>query len=110
MADETQFGGVKIVVPVDTVTATTTTTQANATSTGPTRATGEIFLPIAIEGAPAWFYSALAWLGQSYRDASNTQRSFSNYLAGANVDPYQKLGSTRLFVIEREGWHATCVQ
>jgi hypothetical protein len=93
MADETQLGGVKIVVPVNTVN---TTTQLTAT----TRANGEVFLPIAIEWAPAWFYSALAWLGQSYRDASNTQRSFSNYLAGANVDPYRQLGSTRLFLIE----------
>jgi hypothetical protein len=97
MADETQLGGVKIVVPVNTIA---TTTQSATTSTAQTRATSEVFLPIAVEWAPAWFYSALAWLGQSYRDASNAQRSFSNYLAGANVDPYQKLGSTRLFVIE----------
>ena len=97
MADDAQLGGVKIVVPVNTVT---TTTQSSATSTVTTRANGEVFLPIAIEWAPAWFYSALAWLGQSYRNAANTQRSFSNYLAGANVDPYRQLGSTRLFLIE----------
>ena len=97
MADETQLGGVKIVAPVNTVT---TTMQANTTGTAAVRANSEVFLPIAVEWAPVWFYSALAWLGQSYRDGVNTQRSFSNYLVGANVDPYQKLGSTRLFVIE----------
>lgn len=97
MADERQLGGVKIVAPVNTVT---TTTQANTTGTAAVRANSEVFLPIAVEWAPVWFYSALAWLGQSYRDGANTQRSFSNYLVGANVDPYQKLGSTRLFVIE----------
>jgi hypothetical protein len=98
MADQTQSGSVNIVVPVDTVA--TTTAQANTISPATTRAQGEVFLPIAIEWAPAWFYSALAWLGQSYGDASNTQRGFSNYLVGANVDPYRQLGSTRLFVIE----------
>ena len=97
MTDETKLHGVNIVVPVDTIT---TTKQANITGTAPTRANSQIFLPIAVEWAPAWFYSALAMLGQTYRDASNAQRSFSNYLAGANVDPYQKLGSTRLFVIQ----------
>ncbi|HZQ43465.1 MAG TPA: hypothetical protein VFA99_09440 [Acidobacteriaceae bacterium] len=101
MADETQVGGVKIVVPVDVATATptSTVTEANATSTAAARARSGIFLPIAVEWAPAWFYSALAWLGKTYRDAANTQRSFSNYLAGANVDPYRQLGSTRLFVV-----------
>ena len=49
--------------------------------------------------APAWFYSALNWLGKSYYDASNVQQSFCNYLAGSDVDPYAKLGATRLFLI-----------
>ena len=49
--------------------------------------------------APAWFYSALNWLGKSYYDASNVQQSFNLYMVGSDVDPYAQLGSTRLFVI-----------
>ena len=97
MANDTPLGGVKIVIPI---TAVDTLIQPGTAGTTPARAAGQIFQPIAIEWAPAWFYSALAWLGQSYTDASNTQRSFNSYLAGANVDPYQQLGSTRLFVIQ----------
>ena len=59
----------------------------------------KIGVPIARAWAPAWFYSALSWLGQSYYDASNTQQAFNIFLAGANVDPYRRLGATRLFVI-----------
>ena len=51
--------------------------------------------------APAWFYSALNWLGKPYYDASNVQQSFNQYMAGSDVDPYARLGSTRLFVITR---------
>jgi hypothetical protein len=51
--------------------------------------------------APAWFYSALHWLGKSYYDASNVQQTFNQYVAGSDVDPYARLGSTRLFVIYR---------
>ncbi|GLQ91517.1 beta strand repeat-containing protein [Dyella acidisoli] len=61
---------------------------------------GQNFHIIVLQWAPAWFYSALCWLGQSYFDASNTQRSFGTALVGANVDPYQRLGATRLFVIQ----------
>lgn len=53
--------------------------------------------------APAWFYSALNWLGRSYVDASNNEQEFNNYLIGSDVDPYAQLGSTRLFLIERNG-------
>ena len=31
--------------------------------------------------APAWFYSALHWLGKSYYDASNVQQTFNQYVA-----------------------------
>ncbi len=55
--------------------------------------------PLAQSWAPAWFYSALNWLGNSYYDASNVQQSFSLYMAGSDVDPYSRLGSTRLFMI-----------
>lgn len=51
--------------------------------------------------APAWFYSALAWLGQTYYDAGNVRQSFNQYMIGADVDPYARLGSTRLFMIRR---------
>ena len=100
MADATQSGGVKIVVPVNTVGAINTTSQASISSTATARVVGEGHGPVVLEWAPAWFYSALSWLGNTYRDASNSPRGFSNYLAGANVDPYRQLGSTRLFVIE----------
>ena len=49
--------------------------------------------------APAWFYSALNWLGKSYLDASSVPQSFCPYLAGSDVNPYTHLGSTRLFMI-----------
>jgi hypothetical protein len=55
--------------------------------------------PVFMEWAPAWFYSALNWLGKSYYDASSVQQSFSSYMAGSSVDPYAQIGSTRLFVI-----------
>jgi hypothetical protein len=62
-----------------------------------------IFRPIPINlpqvWAPAWFYSALNWLGKSYYDASNAERRFCSYLLGSDVDPYAKIGSTRLFMI-----------
>lgn len=49
--------------------------------------------------APAWFYSALNWLGKSYLDANNVPQSFCPYLAGSDVNPYTHLGATRLFMI-----------
>jgi hypothetical protein len=49
--------------------------------------------------APAWFYSALAWLGATYYDASNTRQAFGEALIGSTVDPYSKLGSTSLFTV-----------
>jgi hypothetical protein len=49
--------------------------------------------------APAWFYSALNWLGKSYFDASNVPQTFNGYMLGSDVDPYAQLGSTRLFMI-----------
>lgn len=76
------------------------TKEAGVLERIPIRSPGPIFRPILEQSAPAWFYSALSWLGQSYFDASNTQRGFTTYLAGADVDPYRELGSTRLFVIE----------
>ena len=57
-------------------------------------------LPL-LQWAPAWFYSALSWLGKSWYDASNTQQSFNTYLVGSDVDPYAQLGSTRLFLIRK---------
>jgi hypothetical protein len=56
------------------------------------------FVPLQ-QYAPAWFYSALNWLGATYTDANNNEQEFADYLIGSNVDPYQQLGSTRLFVI-----------
>jgi hypothetical protein len=53
------------------------------------------------EWAPAWFYSALNWLGKTYYDANHATQNFSNYMAGSDVDPYQDIGSTRLFLIVR---------
>ena len=55
--------------------------------------------PIPQAWAPAWFYSALNWLGKTYFDASNVEQSFSQYMAGSDVDPYTSNGSTRLFLI-----------
>ena len=49
--------------------------------------------------APAWFYSALNWLGRSYDDANGAAQGFASFMAGSDVDPYQALGATRLFVI-----------
>ena len=49
--------------------------------------------------APAWFYSALNWLGKAYTDSSNVTQSFGSYLMGSDVDPYYGLGSTQLFAI-----------
>ena len=53
--------------------------------------------------APAWFYSALNFLGRSYYDANNTAQRFAQYLGGSDVDPYLSLGATRLFMIIRIG-------
>ena len=55
--------------------------------------------PTAQAWAPAWFYSALNWLGKSYFDAGNVPQSFGTYLAGSDVDPYTHLGLTRLFMV-----------
>ena len=38
--------------------------------------------------APAWFYSALNWLGKTYYDANNAAQIFNSYMAGSDVDPY----------------------
>lgn len=51
--------------------------------------------------APAWFYSALNWLGKTYFDANNVEQQFNLYMAGSDVDPYAQIGSTRLFLIVR---------
>jgi len=51
--------------------------------------------------APAWFYSALNWLGLSFQDASGAQRTFAGFMIGADVDPYHSLGTTRLFYVAR---------
>jgi hypothetical protein len=59
--------------------------------------------PVRLQWAPAWFYSALGWLGKSYYDASNVLQRFNFYVAGSGVDPYARLGSTRLFLIYSEG-------
>jgi hypothetical protein len=58
--------------------------------------------------APAWFYSALNWLSATYLDANGNAQSFSDYLVGSDVDPYQQLGSTRLFVVARGGQGYVC--
>ena len=58
-----------------------------------------IIIPIRRTFAPAWFYSALSFLGYYYTDASNAVQSFNQVLVGSDVDPYRSLGSTRLFVI-----------
>ena len=89
MTDESENNVVKIVVPISTMaaTATTSATPASPSATVSAQSPGEIFKPRPRQWAPAWFYSALSWLGRSYYDASNTQRSFSIYLAGSNVDP-----------------------
>ena len=61
-----------------------------------------IFHPLPLlQWAPAWFYSALSWLGKSWYDASNTLQTFNTYVVGSGVDPYAQLGSTRLFVIRK---------
>jgi hypothetical protein len=99
MASKTQQDVVKIVVPIDKQTETTVSNQATNLGEATLLAPIKISTPIARAWAPAWFYSALGWLGQSYYDASNTQQAFNIFLAGANVDPYRRLGATRLFVI-----------
>lgn len=53
--------------------------------------------------APAWFYSALTWLGRRYVDANNVEQRFNIFMAGSDVDPYQHIGSTRLFLVIRVG-------
>ena len=99
MASKKQQDVVKIVVPIDKQTETTESNQATNLGKATLRTPIEIGTHIASAWAPAWFYSALSWLGQSYYDASNTQQGFNIFLAGANVDPYRRLGATRLFVI-----------
>lgn len=47
--------------------------------------------------------TALSWLGKTYYDASNGRQSFNSYMAGSDVDPYQSLGATRLFLIISTG-------
>jgi hypothetical protein len=34
--------------------------------------------------APAWFYSALNWLGKTYYDANNVAQGFNVYMAGSD--------------------------
>jgi hypothetical protein len=104
MASKTQQDVVKMVVPIDKQTETTVSNQVTNLGKATLRTPIKIGTPIARAWAPAWFYSALSWLGQSYYDASNTQQAFNIFLAGANVDPYRRLGATRLFMIvyERE--------
>ena len=60
-----------------------------------------IRFPRPLQWAPAWFYSALNWLGKTYYDANNVAQSFNLYMAGSDVDPYAEIGSTRLFLIFR---------
>lgn len=55
--------------------------------------------PVDPRPAPAWFYSALSWLDGSYVDANGVAQSFCPYMAGSDVDPYERLGATRLFLI-----------
>src|SRR5579864_9196787 len=108
MAGKTQADAVKIVAPIikqiDKQVEAVVPNRAVNPGTATLRPPVKVNTPIAHAWAPAWFYSALSWLGQSYYDASNTQQAFNIFLAGANVDPYRRLGATRLFVIvyERE--------
>ena len=53
--------------------------------------------------APAWFYSALAFLGTTYTAGDGSQQTFGRVLGGSDVDPYASLGATRLFLIARVG-------
>ena len=102
MANDTEIRPVKTVVPVDQlvgIAGSSATAAASAPDTTFRPRPGG-FRPIFREWAPAWFYSALCWLGRSYSDASDTERGFGTVLAGANVDPYRQLGATRLFIIE----------
>jgi hypothetical protein len=55
--------------------------------------------PWTLPWAPAWFYSALNFLGRPYYDANNAEQRFGTFLVGSDVDPYAVLGSTRLFMI-----------
>jgi len=91
---------VGIVVPASATSSSSSTTTTAQTLTLGNQGNNRIIFPIAVKWAPFWFYSALSWMGQSYRDASNGEQRFSNYVAGANVDPYRQLGLSRLFLIE----------
>lgn len=62
---------------------------------GPTSGTG----PGELAPAPAWFYSALCILGNTYTAGDGSQQSFGRVLGGSDVDPYAALGATRLFLI-----------
>src|SRR5262249_22310870 len=53
--------------------------------------------------APLWFYSALGWLRKVFYDRNNVRQQFGDWIVGSDVDPYQSLGSTRLFLIARVG-------
>ena len=52
--------------------------------------TGTIPLIPLRQWAPAWFYSALNWLGKSYVDANNVGQAFNDYLIGSDVDPFAR--------------------
>ncbi len=56
--------------------------------------------PVRLVHAPAWFHSALAFLGYRFRGADGTLQAFAPVLAGSDVDPYAQLGATKLFVIQ----------
>jgi hypothetical protein len=49
--------------------------------------------------APVWFYSALGFLNTEYIAADGSLESFGPVLGGSSVDPYVKLGATRLFLV-----------
>lgn len=53
--------------------------------------------------APAWFYSALGFLGSRYVAADGSTQSFAPILGGSDVDPYAGIGATRLFLIIATG-------
>jgi hypothetical protein len=103
MANEIEVKPAQIVIPVKNLPKFPVSTTGTKEATTPVHigpGLGQIFHPVAPQWAPAWFYSALCWLAQTYSDASNTEHGFGSYLVGSNVDPYQSLGATRLFVIE----------
>ena len=60
-------------------------------------------LPVRLPPAPAWFHSALAFLGKRFRGADGTVQTFAPVLGGSEVDPYAQLGATKLFVIQSTG-------